>query len=158
MDTRNRNFLLFANTWGHPGILLGFVLLIILFFCVFYFLFCLSSVCVLWPFLSVSMDSPFSLLRQISSYFQRCEIFLSCTNARQKNHVRFTGKCMLYSLCQLATPPYQFSMPFLFKINNSLYIVYKFTSFINTQILTISLIYYIITFTQYTCLIDMKGK
>ena len=43
----------------------------------------------------------FSLLRQTSSYFQRCEIFLSCTSARQKNHVRFTGKCMLYSLCQL---------------------------------------------------------
>jgi hypothetical protein len=50
----------------------------------------------------------------------------------KKNHVRFTGKCMLYSLCQL--PP-QFSMLFLFKINNSLYI--SFLSFINTQILTI---------------------
>jgi hypothetical protein len=23
------------------------------------------------------------------------EIFLSCTSARQKNHVHFTGKCML---------------------------------------------------------------
>jgi hypothetical protein len=32
-----------------------------------------------------------------------CEIFLSCTSARQKNLVRFTGKCMMYSLCQL--PP-----------------------------------------------------
>ena len=51
----------------------------------------------------------------------------------KKNHVRFTGKCMLYSLCQL--PP-EFSMLFLFKINNSLYI--SFQSFINTQILTIS--------------------
>ena len=51
----------------------------------------------------------------------------------KKNHVRFTDKCMLYSLCQL---PSQFSMLFLFKINNSLYI--SFQSFINTQILTIS--------------------
>ena len=74
----------------------------------------------------------FPLLRQTRSYFQGCEIFLSCTSARQNNHVRFTGKCMLYSLCQL--PP-EFSMLFLFKINNSLYI--SFQSFINTQILTI---------------------
>ena len=29
-------------------------------------------------------DSIFSLLRQTSSYFERCEIFLSCTSARQK--------------------------------------------------------------------------
>jgi hypothetical protein len=58
---------------------------------------------------------------------------LSCTSARQNNHVRFTGKCMLYSLCQL--PP-EFSMLFPFKRNNSLYI--SFQSFINTQILTIS--------------------
>jgi hypothetical protein len=56
---------------------------------------------------------------------QRCEIFLSCTSTRQKNHVRFTGKCMLYCLCQL--PP-EFSMLFLFKINNSLYL--SFQSFI----------------------------
>jgi hypothetical protein len=54
--------------------------------------------------------------------------------------VRFTGKCMLYSLCQLPHP--HFSMLFLFKINNSLYI--SFQSFINTQILTIS---HIITYT-----------
>ena len=53
----------------------------------------------------------------------------------KKNHVRFTIKCILYSLCQLHPPP-QFSMPFLFKINNSLYI--SFQSFINMQILTIS--------------------
>ena len=70
----------------------------------------------------------FSLLIQTSSYFQRCAIFLSCTSSRQRNHVRFTGKCMLYSLCQL--PP-EFSMLFLFKINNSLYI--SFQSFINPQ-------------------------
>ena len=80
----------------------------------------------------------FSLLRQTSSYFQQCAIFLSCTHQfkirkSQRNHVRFTGKCMLYSLCQL--PP-EFSMLFLFKINNSLYL--SFQSFINTQILTIS--------------------
>jgi cytochrome c oxidase assembly factor CtaG len=31
----------------------------------------------------------------------------------KKKHVRFTGKCMMYSLCQL---PAQFSMLFLFKI------------------------------------------
>ena len=56
----------------------------------------------------------FSLLRQTRSYFQRCEIFLSCTSARQKNHVRFTGKCMLYSLCQLPThpPPILHAFPF----------------------------------------------
>ena len=77
-----------------------------------------------------------SLLRQTSSYFQRCKIFISCTSARQKNDVRFTGKCMLYSLCQL--PP-EFSILFLFKINNSLYI--SFQSFINMQILTISHIF-----------------
>ena len=80
-----------------------------------------------------SLDLYFSLLRQTSSYVQRCEIFLSCTSARQRNHARFTDKCMVYSLCQL---PAQFAMLFLFKINNSLYI--NFQSFINTQILTIS--------------------
>ena len=53
-----------------------------------------------WQTHVIKMKPLFSLLRQTSSYFQRCEIFLSCT-ARQKNHVRFTGKCMLYSLCQL---------------------------------------------------------
>jgi hypothetical protein len=80
----------------------------------------------------------------------------------KQNHVRFTGKCMLYSLCQLPPPP-QFSMLFLFKINTSLYI--SFQSFINTQILTIShiIIYYIITFTQFTkiwnCFFDWhEGK
>jgi hypothetical protein len=80
-------------------------------------------------FLFLAMwDFLFSLLRQTSS---------SCTSARQKNHVRFTGKCMLCSLCQLPSPPpSQLSMLFLFKINNSLYI--SFQSFINTQILTIS--------------------
>ena len=67
-------------------------------------------------YICISVGDPvFSLLRLTSSYFQRCEIFLSCTSARQNNHVRFTGKCMLYSLCQL--PP-EFSMLFLFKINN----------------------------------------
>jgi hypothetical protein len=52
----------------------------------------------------------FSLLRQTSSYFYWCEIFLSCTSTRQKNHVRFTGKCMLYSLCQLPPPNSHFSL------------------------------------------------
>ena len=86
-----------------------------------------------WTFIKVKRTIYFSLLRQTSSYFQRCEIFLFCTSARQKNHVRFTGKCMLYSLCRLSP---QFSMLFLFKINNSLHI--SFQSFINMQILTIS--------------------
>ena len=61
-------------------------------------------------------------------------IFRDLRFSRQTNHVRFTGKCMLYSLCQLP----QFSMLSLFKINNSLYI--SFQSFINTQILTISIL------------------
>ena len=50
-------------------------------------------------------EKNFSLLRQTSSYFWQCEIFLSCTSARQKNHVCFTDKCLLYSLCQLPPPP-----------------------------------------------------
>jgi hypothetical protein len=73
----------------------------------------------------------------MSEIFPSCPLtgvrsFISCTSARQKNHVRFTGKYLLYSLCQL--PP-ELSMLFLFKIKNSLYI--SFQSFINTQILTI---------------------
>ena len=74
----------------------------------------------------------------VSEIFPSCTLtgvrsFISCTSVRQKYHVRFTGKCMLYSLCQLSP---QFSILFLFKINNSLYI--SFQSYINTQILTIS--------------------
>ena len=78
-------------------------------------------------------DDYFSLLRQTSSYFYRCEISYLALVQDKKNHVRFTGKCMRYSLCQLSL---QFSILFLFKINNSLYI--HFQSLINTQILTIS--------------------
>ena len=63
----------------------------------------------------------------------------------KKNHVRFPGKCMLYSLCQL---PAQFSMLFLFKINNSLYI--SFQSFYKHTNPTNQPYYYIITCTQYT--------
>jgi hypothetical protein len=37
-------------------------------------------------------------------------LFLAC--ARQKNHVPFTGKCMLYSLCQLPPPPILHAFPF----------------------------------------------
>ena len=49
----------------------------------------------LWQVSNNKQDLLFSLLRQTSSYFY---------SARQKKyHVRFTGKCMLYSLCQL--PP-----------------------------------------------------
>jgi hypothetical protein len=61
----------------------------------------------------INWDIIFSLLRQTSSYFYRCEIFLCCTSARQKSHVRFTGKCMLYSW--MSTAP-QFSMLFLLKL------------------------------------------
>jgi hypothetical protein len=45
---------------------------------------------------------PFMSIKKVILYL--CvlyEIFLSCPSARPKNHVRFTGKCMLYSLCQL---------------------------------------------------------
>ena len=68
----------------------------------------------------------------------------------KKNHVHFTGKCMLYSLCQL--PP-EFSMLFLFKINNSLYI--SFQSFINSQILTIG---HIILFQSMFCLLWVNNR
>ena len=50
----------------------------------------------------------------------------------------FTGRCMLYRLCQLPSSP-QFSMLFLFKTNNSLYI--SFQSFINMQILSAILLH-----------------
>ena len=78
-------------------------------------------------------DSIFSLLRQTNSYVNDVRFSYLALVQDKKNHVRFTGKCMLYSLCQLYP---QFSMLFLFKINNSLYI--SFQSFINMQILTIS--------------------
>jgi hypothetical protein len=76
---------------------------------------------------------PFMSIKKVVPYFcVLCEgYYVIIWRARQKNHMRFTGKCILYSLCQLSP---QFSMFFLFKINNSLYI--SFQSFINTQILT----------------------
>jgi hypothetical protein len=93
---------------------------------------CLALFAGVWFYFSL-LSAVFSLL--FDSYVLLADNHVNNVSyfARQKNHVRFTGKCMLYSLCQ---PSPQFSMLFLFKINNTLYI--SFQSLINTQILTIS--------------------
>ena len=53
----------FTSTWVHPWLFVGFVLHIFLVFCVVLpivsVLFYLSSSCVLYPMLSVSLDCPF---------------------------------------------------------------------------------------------------
>ena len=77
------------------------------------------------------------------------------SSARQKNHVRFTGKCMLYSLCQLILHAFPFQ--------NKQFTVYKFSNFYKHANPNNQPYYYIITFTQYTkiritFLIDMKGN
>ena len=63
---------------------------------------------------------------------------------QDKNHVRFTGKCMLYSLCQL--PPNYPCFSFLKKK----FTVYKFSIFYKHTNPNNQPYYYIITFTQYT--------
>jgi hypothetical protein len=60
----------------------------------------------------------------------------------KKNHVRFTGKCMLYSLCQLP-PPILHAFPFY----NKQFTVYKFSIIYKQANPKNQPYYYIITFT-----------
>jgi hypothetical protein len=54
----------------------------------------------------------FSLLRQTSFYFYRCEIFLFYPSAKQKNHVRFTVALTIFSSRYLRTGyPFGFGTP-----------------------------------------------
>ena len=71
----------------------------------------IKTVVYLWCIENVN----FSLLRQTSPYFQRCEIFFSCTSARQKKSRAFYRQ--MHAVQFMSTAP-QFSMLFLFKINN----------------------------------------
>jgi hypothetical protein len=52
-----------------------------------------------FPFMSIK--KVVCILRE--DYYVIIWLIVTCTIARQKYHVRFTGKCMLYSVCQL--PP-----------------------------------------------------
>jgi hypothetical protein len=56
-------------------------------------------------------DDYFSLLRQTSSYFYRCEIFLSCTSARQKKSRAFCRQ--MHAVQFMSTvPPILHAFPF----------------------------------------------
>jgi hypothetical protein len=61
----------------------------------------------------------FMSIKKVVSYF--C-VLRACTSARKKNHVRFTGKCMLYSY---VNPPILHAFPFW----NKQFTVYKFSIF-----------------------------
>jgi hypothetical protein len=57
----------FESTWVHPRYLVGFVLFIVLVFCVVFFVLFVLVLCRVYPMLPVSLDCPFLIAPSIFS-------------------------------------------------------------------------------------------